>query len=191
MSTALAAPAGSDVARPQTAPGARNSALRLWIALGVVLGVAAFTRLWRLELIDFKADEAQIASLAVEVAQGHWPATSIQTSGGIFNPPLPVYFFGLAALFTRDPAWQAAVSGLLDVLGVLAVFFIGRRHFCGRVGLAAAAFYAGNAYATIFARKLAGPFLQPLFAALLLVCLLESAESTAKPHRRIWAAAVF
>jgi hypothetical protein len=179
----------------QRVTAARRAPLGLWIALGVVLAVAAFTRLWHLDLIDFKADEAQIAGLAVDVAEAKWPATSIQTSGGIFNPPLPVYFLGLAALFTRDPAWQAAIIGLLDVVGVLAVFLGGRSAFCGRVGLAAAAFYAANAYATIFARKLAGPFLQPLFAALLLACLLEAGT---RQHPRStfrsgwpWAAAVF
>ncbi len=151
--------------------------MRLWAALALVLAVAAGTRLAGLDLIEFKADEAQVASLALDAAQGLWPRTSIATSNGVDNPPLPVYVFALPGLFTRDPAWMAAVSGLLDVLAVGLTFTVGRRYFCGRAGLAAAAFYAAAAYPAIFARKLAGPYLEPFFMAVLLWCLLAAACS--------------
>jgi len=171
------------------------------VALTLVLAVAVGTRLGRLDLIEFKADEAQVAGLALDAAHGLWPAASIATSNGVDNPPLPLYLFALPALFTRDPAWLAAASGLLDVLAVLLVFVIGRRYFGGRAGLAGAAFYAAAAYPALFARKLAGPYLQPFFAALLLWCLLAIATASPLPPKRerarvrepgrwLWAAAV-
>jgi 4-amino-4-deoxy-L-arabinose transferase-like glycosyltransferase len=190
---AAAEPAGPPAMSepPRRSPSPK---LAIWLALALVLAVAAFTRLWRLDLIDFKADEAQIAGLALDVAQGRWPATSIPTSNGLDNLPLPVYVFGLAALFTRDPAWQAALIGALDVLAVALTFIAGRRFFGARAGLAAAAFYAANAYAAIFARKLAGPFLEPFFAVLLLLCLLSSVTYPRSTRDRRgpwpWAAAV-
>ncbi|MBV9120971.1 MAG: hypothetical protein JOZ39_09705, partial [Chloroflexi bacterium] len=66
-----------------------------WLALIGILGVAAYTRFLRLDLIDFKADEAELATLAQAVVHGAWPATSIPTSLGPDNPPLPVYLFAL------------------------------------------------------------------------------------------------
>ena len=182
--------------------GRRRPALATWLALALVLGVAAFTHLARLDLIEFKADEAQVAALALSAAQGHWPAASIPTSnGGLDNPPLPLYLFALPALFSRDPAWQAAVSGCLDLAAVLLTFVAGRRHFGDRAALAAAAFYASAAYPVMFARKLAGPYLQPFFAALLLWALLAIAHrpprspqpariGVREPSRWLWASAV-
>src|SRR5579872_4182871 len=91
-----------------------------WVALALIVAVAAYTHLTHLDLIEFKADEAQVAGLAVAAAHGAWPVASIATSnGGLDNPPLPLYLFALPALVTRDPAWQAAVSGLLDVLAIV------------------------------------------------------------------------
>lgn len=158
-----------------------------WLALALIVCVAAFTHLTHLDLIDFRSDEAQIAGLVVDAVEGHWPAASIATSnGGLDNPPLPLYLFALSGPLARDPAWQAAVGGVLDVLAVLVTFAAGRRYFGVGAGLTAAACYAGTAYATIFARKLAGPFLQPVFAALLLWLLLDIAVARDHGKRMPW-----
>jgi len=190
MSTIAAAPA-----EPTFEPGSvsKVSARTLrrplsWLALAAVVGVALFTHLGGLDLIEFKADEAMVASLALSAAHGHWPAASIATSnGGLDNPPLPLYLFALAGLVTRDPAWMAGVSAILDVLAIVLTFAIGRRHFGFRTGLAAAACYAAAAYPAMFARKLAGPYLQPFFAVLLLGFVLEASK---RKRSWCWAGAV-
>ncbi len=64
---------------------------------------------------------------------------------------------------------------------MLLTFLIGRRCFGDRAGLADAAFYASAAYPAMFARKLAGPYLQPFFAALLLWALLAIASRSPRP----------
>ena len=161
-----------------------------WLALALILAVGAFTHLTHLDLIEFKADEAQVAGLALAAAHGRWPGASIASSnGGLDNPPLPLYLFALPALFSRDPAWQAAVSALLDLLAILLTFLVGRRCFGDRVGLAAAGFYAAAAYPAMFARKLAGPYLQPFFAVLLLAAVLAIAGRH-KPSVWLWFGAV-
>jgi 4-amino-4-deoxy-L-arabinose transferase-like glycosyltransferase len=166
-------------------PPRRQPNLAMWLALAVILAVGVFTHLTRLDLIEFKSDEAQVATLALSAAQGHWPAASIATSnGGLDNPPLPLYLFALPALFTRDPAWQAAVSAVLDLLAVLLTFLMGKRYFGERTALAGAAFYAAAAYPVMFSRKLAGPYLQPFFAALLLWALLAIANKSPLPSQR-------
>ncbi|MFI5266964.1 MAG: glycosyltransferase family 39 protein [Chloroflexota bacterium] len=189
----LEAPPASNPPRLRPSPG-----LATWLALALILGVGAFTHLSRLDLVEFKSDEAQVATLALSAAQGHWPAASIATSnGGLDNPPLPLYLFALPALFTRDPAWQAAVSALLDLTAMLLTFLTGKRYFNDRAALAAAAFYASAAYPAMFARKLAGPYLQPFFAALLLWAVLAIAgrsprppQQEREPSRWLWAGAI-
>ncbi|HEX6513071.1 MAG TPA: hypothetical protein VF157_12265 [Chloroflexota bacterium] len=154
--------------------------------------MAAYTRLSGLQLMEFKADEAQIAGLAVDIAHGQWPAASIATSnGGLDNPPLPVYLFAFPALFTSSPTWQLAVVGVLEVAAIALTFAIGSRWFGARAGLGAAALYAAAAYPVIFSQKLAGPFLQPVFATLLLCALLAvlSQPASAKPSAWPWAGA--
>ncbi|MHB8620659.1 MAG: glycosyltransferase family 39 protein [Chloroflexota bacterium] len=149
-----------------------------------ILAVAVFTRLSHLDLIDFKADEASMAGIAARVLAGKWPATSIQTSLGPFNPPLFVYLLALPMLISRDPAvLQALVAGL-DVLAILVTYATGRRFFGERAGLAAAALYAADPYAVIFARKLAGTFVEPVVSALLLWFLLHALQTRQGPARR-------
>jgi 4-amino-4-deoxy-L-arabinose transferase-like glycosyltransferase len=158
-----------------------------WLALALILAVGGFARLNRLDLVEFKADEAQVSTLALAAAHGQWPAASLATSnGGLDNPPLPLYLFALPALFSSSPAWQAAVSACLDLAAIALVFLIGRRFFSPRAGLAAAAFYAAAAYPAIFSRKLAGPYLEPFFSALLLACLLAVQDRDRARVREAW-----
>ncbi|HEU0169229.1 MAG TPA: hypothetical protein VFS62_15740 [Chloroflexota bacterium] len=168
-----------------SAPGAVASSWQSWLAwywlgFAAVIAVAAYTRLASLELMDFKADEAELAALAQAVAHGLWPATSIRTSLGPDNPPLPVYIFGLAALFSRNPLWLGVTNGLANLGAVTGVFVLGRRYFSPRIGLLAAALFAADAYATVFARKPAGTFLEPAGATLVVWALL--ATSSGRPR---------
>ncbi|MBV8085299.1 MAG: hypothetical protein JO247_10850 [Chloroflexi bacterium] len=144
------------------------------------MAVAAHTRLASLELMDFKADEAELATLAQAVAHGLWPATSIRTSLGPDNPPLPVYIFGLAALFSRNPLWLGVTNGVLNLAAVAGVFALGRRYFSPRVALLAVALFAADGYAAVFARKPAGTFLEPAGATLVLWALLAACSADAR-----------
>ncbi|MGH2468546.1 MAG: ArnT family glycosyltransferase, partial [Chloroflexota bacterium] len=149
----------------------RRVRLERLLALGGILFVALYTRLYRLDLIDFKADEALIAGLARDVLAGKWPAASIQTSLGPFNPPLFVYLLAAPMHFSTNPAVLAGLVAALDAVAVFATYLVGTRVFGRVAGTTAALFYAADPYATIFSRKLAGTFVEPLIAICLLGCL--------------------
>jgi hypothetical protein len=89
------------------------------------------------------------------------------------NPPLPVYIFGFAALFSRNPLWLSVTNAVLNLLAVAGVLALGWRYFSPRIGLLAGALYAADAYAVIYARKPAGTFLEPVGAVLVLWALLS------------------
>ena len=154
----------------------RRVRLERLLALGGILFVALYTRLYRLDLIDFKADEALIAGLARDVLAGKWPAASIQTSLGPFNPPLFIYLLAVPMHFSSNPAVLAGLVAALDGLAVFATYLVGTRVFGRVAGTAAALFYAADPYATIFSRKLAGTFVEPLIAICLLGCLFAAIE---------------
>ncbi len=158
--------------------------LEVPLALGSILFIAVFTRLGQLDLIDFKADEAQIASLARDVLLGKWPAASIQTSLGPFNPPLFVYLLAIPMLLSSSPVALTGLVGLSNVLAVLGTYLIGSRYFNKTVGLTAALFFAVDPYAVIFARKLLGNFVEPLVAVGLLACLLRAVGTVGRETKQ-------
>jgi len=55
----------SALPRLQTRAWCGPRSLGLWLALAAILGVGAYTHLGRLDLIEFKSDEAQVAGLAL------------------------------------------------------------------------------------------------------------------------------
>ncbi|MDE3074232.1 MAG: hypothetical protein KGJ86_02285 [Chloroflexota bacterium] len=152
----------------------RRIRLDVPLALGSLLFVAAVTRLGRLDLIDFKADEALVAGLARDVLLGKWPAASIQTSLGPFNPPLFVYLVALPMLISSNPVVLTGFVALLNAGAVLGTYLLGLRFFSRTVGLSAALFFAADPYATLYSRKLWGNFAEPIVAVVLLGCLLAA-----------------
>ena len=60
------------------------------VALAVVL--AAVARLWRLDLIEFKADEASALRMTEDMLRlGHLPETGMLSSQGILQAPHLMY----------------------------------------------------------------------------------------------------
>lgn len=140
-------------------------------ALAVVLGVAALARLWRLDLMEFKADEAEACRLALQVIAGlaghlrpgqPFPLVGLLSSVGVPNPPLFIYLLALPLALWRDPLAAAGFIALANVAAVGVCFRIGRRYFSPFVGLAAAALQALAPWAVIFSRKIWAQDLLPL-----------------------------
>jgi hypothetical protein len=141
-------------------------------ALVAILAVAALLRLWRLDLMEFKADEAQACQLALQVL-GHlrgsapagqdFPLVGLLSSVGVPNPPLFIYLVALPLAFVRDPLAAAAFIGLCNVAAVGLCYWIGRRYFSPFVALASAALYALAPWAVIFSRKIWAQDLLPVF----------------------------
>ncbi|HVW20522.1 MAG TPA: glycosyltransferase family 39 protein [Opitutaceae bacterium] len=140
------------------------------IALAVILALAALVRLWRLDLMEFKSDEAQACQLALQIAaHEHFPLTGLQASVGVPNPPLFVYLLALPLGLSADPVAAAAAIACANVAAVWICFLVGRRYFSAWSGLAAAALYALSPWAVVFSRKIWAQDLLPVFAGLFLL----------------------
>jgi hypothetical protein len=141
----------------------------------LVIALAAFMRLYRLDLIDVRFDEASAPQLALSIARGNLLPVA-PFSGSVANhPPLFLYALALPYLFTRDFMAIATWRALLDVLAVALLWWLCRRFFSVRVALVACLLFAVAPWAVQFARKL-GILSLPLFQIVLLFGLLEAIQ---------------
>jgi len=154
------------------------------LLLLAILLLAAVPRLTRLDLAEFKADEAGIARQALAlVYEGRFPAAGPSSSQGPAHPPMQIYLLALPFALTRDPRFAVAVVALIHTAAVLMTFALGARFFQPRVGLIAAFLFAVNPWAIYYARKIwtqNWPLATTLFIFCLLLLLVE---------RRPWALA--
>ncbi len=141
----------------------------------LTLALAAFLRLYQLDLIDVRYDEASALQSALAIVQGQWLWVA-PFSGSVANhPPVYLYVMALPYLLTRSFMWVAAYRVLLDVLAIGLCYAMCVRYFNRPVAILAALFYAVSPWAIQQARK---TWLAPLpvWEVLLLWGLLEVAQ---------------
>ncbi|MCS7057220.1 MAG: glycosyltransferase family 39 protein [Thermoflexales bacterium] len=146
-----------------------------WLAFILVMSLAAFLRLYRLDLIDVRFDEASAPQLALSIVRGNWLPIA-PFSGSVANhPPVYLYVLALPYAFTRDFMTIAAYRALLDVAAIALCWGICRRFFGARVAFIACLLFATAPWAVQFARRTwLAPM--PLFSTLLLFGLLEATQ---------------
>lgn len=121
--------------------------------LGIV-AVAALLRFSYLDLIEFKADEAQhLLRSARLVEEGEWPLTGTVASVGIAKPPLMVYLMAIPSLLGRDPRWASAFIALLNVVAVAGLYVLIRRYYGLRPAAIGSLLLAVNPWAVAYSRK--------------------------------------
>ena len=128
---------------PSASPSIRGHLARFaWLRypefwLAIIL--AAFLRLWHIDLTQFLDDQAALMTLARNAwLHGALPITGIPTSFGTLNPPLSVYLLMPFTLFGKDPLPAAISIALWNVLGVALCYIFAHRYF-GRVIAASSA----------------------------------------------------
>jgi hypothetical protein len=143
-----------------------------WIPALLVL-LAAVLRMHRLDLIDFRFDQAYPLWYAQDIAAGRlW---GMQPHGSVgAHPAAYLYVMALPYLFTKNFFAVVVYRVFFDVLTVAMVYAIGRRYFSVRVGVIAALLYAVAPWPIQFARNM-WPVCQPIDSALLMIGLLEIA----------------
>jgi 4-amino-4-deoxy-L-arabinose transferase-like glycosyltransferase len=160
-----------------------QSRSQVFLATCVVL-FAASLRLSRLDLVEFKFDEATTARSALAIARdAQLPALGMVSSRGPHNPPLMSYLLALPFGLSRDPRIAAAWTAGLGVVAVSLSYTIGRLYFGRRVGLVAALLFAASPWAVFHSRKIWAQNV-PAFTLLFVACLLAYAV-----RRRNWAIA--
>lgn len=133
----------------------RTTRLVEWGSLALILLLAACLRLTRLDLIEFKYDEATTARSALEIArEGRLPAVGMISSLGPRNPPLMSYLLALPFALSRDPRLAAGFIAFLGVAAVGLTYWVGRAYFGWPVGAIASLLFAASPWAIFHSRKI-------------------------------------
>ncbi|MBV9582829.1 MAG: hypothetical protein JO057_29955, partial [Chloroflexi bacterium] len=83
-----------------------------WIAVVGILLLTLFLRLWRLDLVQFKDDQAALLRLAEDMARlGRVPLVGMTSSVGIPLAPSFEYFLAPIVAVNRDPRVATAIIG--------------------------------------------------------------------------------
>jgi len=125
------------------------------VILCLILLVAGWMRLGRAGIVEYFHDDAMLATLALEMADGeYFPVTGILSSTGIPNPPTSVYMMVIPFSLSPDPNVAIYFVMLLNVLGVGVLWLIAHRYFGRWVGVIAGLLYAVNPWTVLFSRKI-------------------------------------
>ena len=158
-------------------PGSHGSASPAWdrkdtIFLIPILVAAVVLRLFNLDYMEFKADEAGNLLLASELVSGKaFPLVGIPSSLGTYNPALFIYLLALPLYFSPNPVVAAAFVALLNCAAVGALYAFSRRYFSRMTAVVAASFFAVNPWAVFYSRKIWQQDLLPLFVVAFFYCL--------------------
>ncbi|HLJ81160.1 MAG TPA: glycosyltransferase family 39 protein, partial [Ktedonobacterales bacterium] len=101
-----------------------------------ILVIGSILRLWRLDVMNFYTDSANLMSLARQSLLHHEiPITGIYSSIGMLNPPIAVYLLMPFAAVTTNPLLPTIAIALWSILGILLCYIFAARYF-GRVAAA-------------------------------------------------------
>jgi hypothetical protein len=159
---------------------------REWLALAAILLLAAGLRLGYPGVSEFKMDEAHIAEMALDLAQGRaFPLQGIATSVGLPKPPLSILLYAIPFALTANPLGATLFTGLLNTLAVALCWWVTRRYWGQAAALSAAWLFAASPWAVVYARKIWEPDLvSPFVLACIVTGLLGFVEG------RPWAQAL-
>jgi len=155
------------------------------LVLCIILLIASWMRLGRSDIVEYFHDDAMLATLALEMADGeNVPLTGILSSTGIPNPPMSVYTMAIPFSLSSDPNFAIHFVMILNVVGVGLLWMIAHRYFGRPVGIIASLAYAVNPWAVLFSRKIwAQDFHTPfilLGVLLLLIGFWETSNQRSK-----------
>lgn len=114
-------------------------------------------------LTEFKADEARLLTMALDLAEGQqFHIRGISSSVGLPNFPMSVWLYALPLVVWKHVYSATLFTGLLNTLAVLGCWWFVRRYWGTTAALAAALMYATSPWAVIFSRKIWAQNLLPL-----------------------------
>ena len=121
----------------------------------LIVLLAAGLRIVRSDVVEYFHDDAMLATLALELADGlRLPLTGILSSTGIPNSPVSVYLLALPFSLSSDPAFVIHAIMLWNVIGVALLWLLARRFAGWRIALIAGLLYAVSPWAILFSRKI-------------------------------------
>ena len=125
------------------------------LSLVLILALATALRFGRSDVVEYFHDDAMLATLALELADGlRLPLTGILSSTGIPNSPVSVYLLAIPFSLSSDPAFVIHTVMLWNVIGATLLWLVARRYGGSRIALIAGLLYAVNPWAILFSRKI-------------------------------------
>jgi 4-amino-4-deoxy-L-arabinose transferase-like glycosyltransferase len=133
-----------------------------WLLL--ILGLAAVLRLGWPGLTEFKADEARLLALALDMAElKSFPLRGLGSSVGVPNFPVSVWLFALPLFVSKHPYAATLFVAVLNTAAVYLCYRLTRRYWGEPAALTAALLFAASPWAVIYSRKIWAQDLLPLF----------------------------
>jgi 4-amino-4-deoxy-L-arabinose transferase-like glycosyltransferase len=149
----------------------------------LILLIAGFLHLYRLNTSEFDGDQAVIFGLAREAVHfGLLPIVSNQASIGTEHPPALIYLLIIPAILSADPLWAVVTVGLFNILAVLLTYFFTRRYYGRLAGIIAALLYTAAAKPLNYSRFIWQPNMLAPFIMLFMFALFWGAVE----RRRGW-----
>ncbi len=130
----------------------------------LIIILAIFLRFYKTELAEFKYDEAyfmQTAKDAIENKQ--LPLVGSGSSVGTRHPVGFIYLMILLVTVSKNPLIVSGLLALLNVFGIVLLYFLLKRHFSIKTALIACLLVAASPYAVIYSRKIWQPDIVSFF----------------------------
>lgn len=151
-----------------------------WLAPLLILLVAAFLRLSRLDLMEYKYDQIIAVMMARDIVDGtRFHLTSLASSVGLHNPGLFVWMLALSALVNDSPLAMVGFIAALNVAALGMFYLLFRRRWPEPVVLIAMLLMSVSPWAVFYSRCIWAQDLLPLFMVPFAYFLLQFLD-----HRR-------
>lgn len=140
----------------------------------IIFAAASFFRIFYLDLIEFKYDEAfTVFELTQFYAHPYLMQVGPPQSTGIYNPPLFNYLMVILSLFSRDPQYLSFVIGLVNSVFIVIFYLVIRKPFGNLVAAFSSLLLALSPWSIIFSRKIWIPDLILPFVVMFLYFYLK------------------
>ncbi|NKQ36782.1 MAG: hypothetical protein HF973_14360 [Chloroflexi bacterium] len=135
-----------------------RNVLPFWTELLLLAGILLITAVTRMGwpgLTEFKADEARLLQLALEMADfSQFPLRGISSSVGFPNFPMSVWLYALPLFLWKHVYAATLFTGLLNTLAVAGTYWLARRYWGVPAALTAALMFAVSPWAIHHSRKI-------------------------------------
>lgn len=159
-----------------------KKSLYVWLIL--IFLVASGFRLFRIELMEYKADETINVFLATQLAFNNpLPPGGTVSSVGILNPPLFTYLLVPVTFLSTNPRDIAIAIALTNALGVCIFFFLVRRYYTLPLALFSTLLLSLAPWPILYSRKI---WTQDLIFPLSVLFLFFLHEALLRKRKVFW-----
>lgn len=156
----------------------------------LIFAFAAFFRLFHLDLIEFKYDEAYTVFQMVQFYENPYlMQVGPPQSTGVYNFPLFNYMMIVLSLFSRSPVYLSFLIGLANSLSAVLFYLLFRKRFGDVPAFLSGLFLALAPWSIIFSRKIWIPDLIFPFALLAVYYLVKLVAD--KERKAVFPLAIF